>query len=404
MKILFITNKFPYPPKDGGTIASFQHMWGLASIGADVTVVSINTKKHFCNISSLPPEITSKITFKAVYVDTTLSAFDALKNLLFSNLPYNAERFISDEFEKMIIETLASDQFDVVQLEGLYLCPYIPLIRNYSNALIAYRAHNIEHEIWVRSISREKNHLKKRYLKILASRLLDFETSYINKYDLLVPITPRDASTFDKWGNNKPTLVSPTGVDTNNYKPDNTRVLYPSIFHIGALDWFPNQEGLLWFLRTVWRYISKDYPDLKFYIAGRNAPTWFTEELKKFKNIEFVGEVEDAHTFLNSYGIMVVPLFSGGGMRIKIIEGMALQKTIVSTPIGAEGIPVTHGKEMLIASNSEEFSACVEKLINDRSLFDEIGRNALTFVHSIFDSEKLAGNLFEFYKSQINGR
>jgi len=401
MKILFLTNKFPYPPKDGGAIATFQHVWGLADIGAEVTLLSINTKKHYFDVGSLPEDISRKVALRTVYIDTSLSALDAIKNLIFSDLPYNAERFISGDFEKTLVEVLTSTDFDFVQLEGLYLCPYINLIRKHTKAKISYRAHNIEHEIWSRSLSREKNHLKRRYLKILSNRLDAFERGFINQYDLLVPITSRDAEAFSGMGNTKPCHVSPTGVDPQNYKPRPDAVRYPSLFHLGALDWFPNQEGLLWFLRNVWRYLSKDYPELQFFVAGRNAPQWLVDEFKKFRNIVFAGEVEDAHDFLNKHAIMIVPIFSGGGMRIKIVEGMALQKTIISTPVGAEGIPITPGKEMLIATNPDEFSFNIEKMLNNRQLFDQIGTNALNFVLSKFDSKVIAQELYNFYESQL---
>ena len=287
MNILFVSNKMPYPPKDGGSIATFQHMWGLALLGQKVTVLSVNSKKHFFDVSQIPENISSKITFKTFFLDTSLSAFDALKNLFFSNLPYNAERFVSLEFENALIETLKENQFDIVQLEGLYLCPYIETIKKYSKALISYRAHNIEHEIWKRRLEREKNHMKRRYLKLLANRLEVFEKGFVNKYDLLVPITQRDAKRFVDFGNTKPMLVSQVGIDAQKYVPKPELIQFPSVFHLGALDWFPNQEGLLWFLRNVWRYISKDYAELKFYIAGRNAPKSLIDEFKKFRNIVF---------------------------------------------------------------------------------------------------------------------
>ena len=403
MNILFISNKIPFPPKDGGAIATFQHMWGLVSLGQTVTIVTINSKKHYFDVAQIPQEIASKIKFKALYLDTSISAFDALKNLFFSNLPYNAERFVSTEFENYLIETLKEQEFDIIQLEGLYLCPYIETIKKYSKGLISYRAHNIENEIWKRRLEREKNHMKCRYLKLLTNRLEVFEKSFINSYDLLVPITQRDAKRFVDYGNTKPIHVSPTGIDTDKFEPKPHLAQYPSVFHLGALDWFPNQEGLLWFLRNVWRYISKDFVDLKFYIAGRNAPKWLIEEFKKFRNIVFVGEVDDAHEFLNKYSILVVPLLSGGGMRVKVVEGMALSKTIISTPIGVEGIPVTVGKDVLIASSPDEFIYCIEKLVTDQALCEEIGRNALSFVRSNFDSKLISSELLDFYTKQLHG-
>ena len=403
MNFLFVSNKMPFPPKDGGSIATFQHLWGLASLDQKVTVLSINSKKHFVEVSDIPKDITSKITFKTFFLDTSLSAFDALKNLFFSSIPYNAERFVSVEFENYLIDILKQETFDIIQLEGLYLCPYIDVIRKYSKAKISYRAHNIEHEIWKRRLEREKNHMKSRYLKLLTKRLEVFEKSFINKYDLLIPITQRDAKRFIDYGNTKPLLVSPTGIDPDKYEPKIHLIKFPSVFHLGALDWFPNQEGLLWFLRNVWRYISKDHADLKFYIAGRNAPNWLIDEFKKFRNVVFVGEVDDAHDFLNKHSILVVPLLSGGGMRVKVVEGMALSKTIVSTPIGVEGIPVTIGKEVLIASSPDEFIYCIEKLITNQELCEEIGQNALAFVRQNFNCNKISNDLLDFYTKHNNG-
>jgi len=402
MKILFVTNKMPYPPKDGGSIATFQHIWELANLGQEITVLAINTKKHFFPVNSIPQEISSKVTFKTLFVDTDISTFDAVKNLFFSNLPYNAERFLSKEFETLLIETLQEKEFDIVQLEGLYLCPYIAIIRQYSKAKVSYRAHNIEHEIWGRALKHERNLMKQRYLKLLTHRLEIFEKEYVNSYDLLVPITSRDAVAFEELGNTKPMLVSPTGIDPKHYIPKPEMILFPSFFHIGALDWFPNQEGLLWFLRSVWRYFSKDYPQINFHIAGRNAPKWLIEEFAKFRNVVFVGEVEDAHAFLNAYSIMVVPILSGGGMRVKIIEGMALAKTIVTTPIGAEGISVNFGKHMYLANDSEEFRYCIETLVKNRELCDEIGNNAREFVQKHFDSKIIAKKLLDFYTQHAN--
>ncbi len=402
MNILFVTNKMPYPPKDGGAIATFQHLWGLALLGQKVTVLAVNSKKHYYDVSLIPVEISQRVEFKTFFLDTSLSAFDALKNLFFSSIPYNAERFVSVEFEKLLIQILSEQEFDVVQLEGLYMCPYISTIRKYSKALIAYRAHNVEHEIWKRRLEREKNHMKYRYLKLLTNRLEIFEKGYIDKYDVLIPITQRDAITFQEYGNTKPIHISQTGIDAENYVPHPEMIQFPTLFHLGALDWFPNQEGLLWFLRNVWRYISKDHINLKFYIAGRNAPRWLIEEFKKFRNVVFVGEVEDAHDFLNKHAILIVPLLSGGGMRVKIVEGMALAKTIISTPIGVEGIPVTVGRDMLVATTPDEFMYCIEKLIADQELCDEIGRNAHAFVHENFDSKQISQRLLDFYISQIS--
>ncbi|MFV0266997.1 MAG: glycosyltransferase family 4 protein, partial [Draconibacterium sp.] len=175
---------------------------------------------------------------------------------------------------------------------------------------------------------------------------------------------------------------------------------YPSLFHIGSMEWGPNQEGLLWFVRNCWPAIHQKYPDLKFYVAGRNAPAWMAKKFDQ-PNVQFLGEIADAYEFMNSKAIMVVPLFSGSGMRVKIIEGMALGKSIVSTPIGVEGIEVEKNRHILIAETAEQFVDAVSELVDNKELFENIGRNAIGFIHEKFDNLAAASKLIDFYKQYI---
>jgi polysaccharide biosynthesis protein PslH len=399
MKILQVTNKVPYPANDGGAIACLNLTRGFALLGNEVTVFSMNTLKHHTEISEIPESVKDWAEFRLVDVPARISPVDATINLLFSGKPYNAVRFISKPFAKKLKQLLQEKEFDIIQLEGLYVCPYIPLIRKYSNAKIVYRAHNIEHEIWERTAAISTG-IKRIYLKILAKRIKAFEKSLINSYDLLVPITERDGIILDKLGNTQPMHVSPTGIETTVLIPHSKNLEHPSVFHIGSLEWTPNQEGLIWFIEKCWPKIHEKFPELKFYIAGRKAPDWLIRQFHA-PNIVFMGEVSDAYQFMNSKSIMVVPLFSGSGMRIKIIEGMALGKPIVSTPIGTEGISTQSEKNILIADNEKEFVADIERLITDNELFQNISRNAIEYIHEKFDNLALAGALTEFYKKNI---
>ena len=399
MKILQVTNKVTYPANDGGAIACMNLTSGFALLGHEVTVLSMNTVKHHVDLDEIPESVKDWAIFHLVDVPAPVSAFAALVNLIFSGNPYNAVRFISKAFSEKLVELLKHNQYDIVQLEGLYVCPYIPVIRKYSSATVVYRAHNIEHEIWERTAAISKG-LRKFYLNILARRIKVFETAFINSYDLLIPITERDRIILDKMGNQKPTHVSPTGIDTKLLIPHAKNLEYPSVFHIGSLEWAPNQEGLLWFVEKCWPKIHAKFPELKFYIAGRQAPEWL---IRRFNapNIVFLGEVEDAHSFINSKAVMVVPLFSGSGMRIKIIEGMALGKPIVTTPIGTEGISTQSEKNIIIADGEREFIDGVERLITNKELFHEIGGNAIQYIQEKFDNLALASALVKFYKNNI---
>lgn len=396
MRILQLMNKVPWPPKDGGAIACLNMTKGFSMLGHEVTVLSMNTSKHHIRIKDMPLALRSKADFRFVEVPASINWLEAAFNLMFSRLPYNAQRFISDDFSNELAKLLHEKTFDVVQLEGLYLCPYIPVIRKYSNALIAYRAHNIEYEIWERTAILSDG-LRSNYLRNLSRRIKRFEESYLNSYDLLVPITDRDGIILDKLGNTKPKHTSQTGVDFASLVPTAKKLEFPSLFHIGALDWAPNQEGLIWFFDNCWTKIRERCPEVKFYLAGRNAPDWFERRIKR-AGVEYLGEINDAYDFINSKAIMVVPLFSGSGMRIKIIEGMSLGKPIVTTDIGTEGIPTANGENILIANDAGQFVEEVVKLVNDRDLADRIGKNAIGFIQEKFDNLSQAEALIEFYK------
>jgi polysaccharide biosynthesis protein PslH len=401
MRILQLTNKIPYPPKDGGAIATLNLSKGLARYGHEIDILGMNTSKHFVDLNHLPEDITQLVSIYEVRIDTHLFFWDALKNLVFSEYPYNAERFFNQTFTNALVEVLQKKQYDIIQLEGLYLAYYIETIRKYSTAKIALRAHNIEHEIWERNAQHEKSIIKKWYLNKLSRRIKRFKLDLINQYDLLVPITERDAIQYNALGNTKPLLVVPAGFDMSLKTPSHQVHSFPSVFFIGALDWFPNQEGLVWFLEKVWPKLLQKHPSLIFHIAGRNAPNWLRKIIERCNNIHFEGEIEDAHQFINQHAVMIAPLFSGSGMRVKIIEGMALGKTIVTTSIGAEGIDVVSGKNILIEDNEQDFLKRIDQVLTNRSFFDSIGQEAFEFVKNRYDNHQISGSLAKFYEQHL---
>lgn len=402
MKILILANKMPYPAKDGGAIATMTLAKNLWHCGATVDILAMNTSKHNTNYEDIPKEITNNIPIFPVEIDTELSFFQALKNFLFSSLPYNATRFISNEYQQKLIKLLQNSTYDIVQLEGVYLCPYIPCIRQYSKAKIALRAHNIEHEIWQRIAKHTINPFKKLYLYNLVRRIRKFEIQYLHRYDFLIPITGRDGEKYQEMGSTVPQHTAPTGVDKDDalLKIDNRWVLFPSLFYIGALDWIPNQEGLKWFINHVWDKFYKRYP-ATFTIAGRNAPASLVHYFNAH-HINYIGEVDDSYKIFEHQSIMVVPILSGSGMRIKIIEGMAAGKAIITTTTGTEGIETTHDENILIADTAEDFYLCLEKVYNDFHLYLQLSQNARTFVTEHFDNGIIAQNLMDFYTNNLS--
>lgn len=397
MKILQLTNKPPFPDKDGGSIAALSLTKGLAMDGHQVTVLSMSTKKHPLKQEDIPESLSRLAKFHLTKVPAAISLPAALLNLLFSGKPYHVDRFSSRRYTSVLVRLLEAENFDVIQLEGLYLCPYIPVIRKHSDARIAYRAHNIEYEIWQRSASHASG-IRKWYLRNLAARIRRYETGCLNQYDLLIPITERDLAILNSMGNTKPSCVVPAGVNFIEMTTATDGYDALSLFHLGSLEWYPNQEGLLWFLDHCWENLRGRIPGIHFYVAGRGAPEWLIKRLAR-DGITFDGEVDDAYKYMNSKAVMVVPLLSGSGMRVKIIEGMALGKTIVSTTIGAEGLGVVHGKNILIADQPVEFVSQIESVLNNPGRLIQMGEEAKSFIREKFDYRKVASRLASFYQN-----
>ncbi len=401
MNILQIFNKVPYPPKDGGSVAVASFSEGFAKNGNKVDLLCLNTNKHHTDLSAITNLLHKNITINAVNINTDIRIIPALKNLLFSKLPYIAERFISVEFEQKLITQIQNTNYDIIQIEGLYMMPYVSVIRKYSDAIISYRAHNIENEIWSLNLKQEKNFLKKLYLKNLVKRLKKFELSFLNSYNILIPITERDGNILKKLENKKPMHISPTGIDIKKYSQSEINFSDVKLFHLGSLDWIPNIDGLKWFLKNVWTKLHYEFPDLTFTIAGRNASAELINSFTKYQNIIFKGEIENAIDFMHQHNVMIVPLLSGSGMRIKIIEGMACGNIIISTSKGAEGINAENNKEILLAETPEDFINQIKRLLSDKNLLIEISEAAKQFISVNFNNFAISKSLLDFYKKFI---
>jgi len=396
MNILLLCTKMPFPPKDGGSLATLAFVGLLKKSNISISVLAANTPKH--PISADTPDLIG-VKLKTIPLDTNIRVFHLLFNFVFSNLPYNVIRFRSNSFAKKLIEFLSSSSFDIIQLEGPHLGIYLPLIKKYSDAKVVLRAHNVEHIIWQELAEESPSFLKRIYLRVLAKRLKNFEKKLINMVDGVIPISYHDFRTISLFSSPHYDIVIPYGINIDDYIPGD-QIEINTIFFIGALDWIPNQKGLMWFIEKVWPDVLKRMPQIAFHIAGRNAPLWLQKRLIA-PNIIFHGEVTNAKEFINKYQVMIVPLFSGSGIRIKVLEGMALKKPIIVTLKGAEGLNVTHGKELLITDNPETFISEILELLQDNSKQASLGEAARAFFSKEFDNFALANKMEEFYQKLL---
>jgi polysaccharide biosynthesis protein PslH len=402
IKILQVSNKPPSPSSDGGSMVMYGLAGCLSDLGHEISVLAMITQKH----KVTEKELVAYKMYKqvcTVEINTTARLPAMLFNFLFSKKPYNAVRFISQEFEKALISILKTDSFHVIQLEGLYVTPYISTIRKYSDAVIVLRTHNVEYEIWKHLAISEKKTPKKLYLRSLAARIRHFESGIINCYDMLVPVTQHDLEQYNLMGNIKPAMVCPAGYHYDRLESSFAGHLFDhpdanqlSLFFLGSLDWIPNREGIMWFVQHVFPVLINRYPQLKLHIAGRNAPGWFIRTINR-PGVVFHGEVAESAEFMRSHDILVSPCFSGSGMRVKIVEAMALGKAVITTPLGAEGLSAEHGINIILATEPQEYVTELMKLLEDPDLCIQMGTNARKLISEKFNIAKVASKLAEFY-------
>jgi glycosyltransferase involved in cell wall biosynthesis len=401
MNILILTNKPPYPAKDGSSLATLNMALGLAKAGNSVKILAITTQKHQCSIEDIPVELQFLIDFHLVKINTRISIFKGLVNLFFSNLPYNIERFIDKRFGLKLEEILNQNKFDLVQIEGLYLYPYIETIQRLTNAPIIYRSHNIEHEIWARISKNEKNWFKAGYFSLLSKRILNLEKNIVSKVNALVSISNRDNNWFETYSFTKPSITIPMGYSVSLDDNFKAGLANNDICYLGSLDWIPNQEGLNWFINEVWPIVQLKSPYLKFHVAGRNTPNSIIDKLNKVPNVVFHGEVDSAQIYLNNFSILVVPILSGSGMRVKIVEGMMLGKAVVTTTIGIEGIKAENREHAIIADSPSDFAKSIIELTQLPGLKERIVEKARIFALANFENATLTNELVDFYKKLI---
>ena len=368
---------------------------GLINKECSVHVLAITTPKHNINTNKLPKSYVKKTKFESVYIDTSIKIKDAFLNL-FSKRSYNIDRFISAEFSKKLSEKLQKNKFDIIIIESLFATPYIELIKKTSEAKIVLRAHNVEHRIWERISVNTKNLFKKRYIDLLAKRLKNYEVSIFNQLDAICAMTKVDVKSFKKLGFNKKITAIPTGYILDEAKVIPQKVEELSVFHLASMDWTPNTEGLDWFIKEVWAKINLAVPKSTLYLAGREMPQRYYD--LNIKSIKTIGPVKSAKEFFLSKNIMIVPILSGSGMRIKIIEGMAIGKVIISTSIGAEGINCTNNKNIIIADSATEFSNAIIKCLTNKSFCDKISNNAKKLIFEEYSNETISDNLIDFFK------
>ena len=394
MRILLLCNKPPYPASEGGPMAMNSIVTGLLEAGHQVKILAVNSEKFNVKESDIPEDYRKKTGIELIDVDLSVRPVKAFLNL-FTRKSYHVERFISKDFQNRLVEVLQKEQFDVVQLEMLYMMPYVAIIREHSKAIIVLRAHNVEHKIWER-IAKETNFFVKRwYINHLAKTLKNYELDAIESVDGVAAITRKDAAFFRKYCS-KPVVDIPYGVYPEQFTPKSIIEGKPRFYHIGSMNWMPNEEGIRWFIDEVLPKTVEKVPDFVYHLAGRNMPEWLTN--LNNPNVDVIGEVPDAKEFVSNHDVAIVPLLSGSGIRIKIIESMAMGKTVITTRVGAEGILYDEEVNIIIAENKAKMVEAIRSLNENPQIAVRIGEEARKLVEETYDNRKIISRLLMFYE------
>jgi polysaccharide biosynthesis protein PslH len=396
MKILVVSHRVPYPLKDGGVIAMHALLQGLHKAGVQVKLLCLNPKKDNVNTAELPQYFFDDYGFEAIDINTDIKPVDAFTNL-FTTQSYHMVRFMDNRFADLLKKTLAADSYDVIHLESLFVTGYLPTIRQYFKGPVAMRSHNVEHRIWAKLAQNAGNPLKKWYLGLLASRLKTYEEATFKQLDALVALTQEDAGFFVQHGFSGPLHIAPHGIDIDKFPYTAQPEGDPDVFHLGSMDWIPNQEAMRWFLDEIWPLVVQKFPAVQFHLAGKKIPAWFYD--RKDKNVTIAGEVPNAIEFMQQHHIMVVPLLSGSGIRVKILEGMALGKPILATPRAAEGIDFTNGKDIIIGDSPQTVAQQIITLLQDKNMRTQLGQNARKLIELQYDNSIVCQGIIGFYST-----
>jgi len=396
MNVLLICNKFPYPAKDGSSIAIMRMIDTMLTAEITVHLFSLNTKKHYKNTNDIQQKYGNNINVTSVDVDTKITPTNTLVNLL-GKQSFHVSRFFNGAVARKLEEVLKAEKFDILQFEGIFMAPYLAIAQQLSKAKTVLRTHNIEHKIWERFLKTENNYLKSKYLKLQTNRLKKYEIVMAPYFDGILGISDTDLSFFQEI-TKKPGLSLACAVNLENYPelPSEKN----NFFHLGAMDWMPNVAGMQWFLKEVWPLVLNTLPKAEFILAGREMPQELLEH--KQKGVSVLGEIDDARDFYRKNGMLIVPLLSGSGIRIKLIEGLSYGKAVVSTPVGAEGIAITDNKNILLAETPQAFANAMIELYNHTEKRLALGKAARVFSLNQYDMKKLSKELMQFYRTLQN--
>jgi polysaccharide biosynthesis protein PslH len=402
MKIL-LTLPGPLLPADtGGKIRSLNIFSRLARRAEIHAVSFVDAARDETAISDMKAIFSSYTpVFRSEARKYSPSFYSELLINQFSTWPYFLSKCNLVEFRRAVGDLVARDSFDLVLCD--FLQTAAPLCQLDARPKVVFE-HNVEFLLRKRKWESAEEPLRRLVYGTEWRKTRRIEAEVCRSFDHVMTVSQNDRDTLEKEFGVTNASTIPTGVDTDYFRPIAKASEPGRLIFVGSMDWDPNEDAVLWFLEEVYPRISKAAPHAKFSIVGRAPSSRLRATAERVPGVELTGWVPDVRPHLGKAEVVVVPLRVGGGTRIKIPEAMAMAKAVVSTPIGAEGLPFQDGREIRIAGHSEQFARAVVDLLNNGTLRDSIATQARDAVVRNHGWETVVAKVEQILKHVVSQR
>ena len=399
VKVLWAKSGGLAPADTGGKIRSFNLLKELAR-AHDVTLFTFYGR-HENDAHPQLDKYFSRVVCVPIDLPSARGAGEALDYAgnLFSLRPYTMAKYCRPEVAKALRELLRQETFDVILCDFLFSADVIPWDSPTPKVLFT---HNVEEQIWRRTFLVTHNPVWKAVSWREYKTMRAAERHYVNLADHVLAVSENDRDYFATYADAGKITVVPTGVDVEYFRPSAQTEKPDTLVFTGSMDWMPNEDAIVYFSESILPLLQKSTPEIELRVVGRKPSQKLRTLASATKGLVVTGEVPDIRPHVHDASVYVVPLRIGGGTRIKIFEAMAMGKAVVSTPIGAEGLPVRHNESIVLAEKPEEFAREVARLLQDRAERERIGRAARALVERNYSWRSVVG-VFDTVFDRVTG-
>lgn len=393
LKVLVIDEDFPYPPDAGKRIRTWNLLRRLAA-RHDVTLLCYGAQDSPAIPAMKGAGLKVRLVPAPDWAGRGWRLYFGLFSNLFSPYPYSVDKHYSQEFQSALDVLTSEEKWDLLQCEWT---PYMRFVSPKVKCPTLVATHNVECQIWDRRAEHGGNPLAASFFRNQAAKMRRFEIDAVKRADAVTAVTAADAETMRQWGARNVTII-PNGADLESYNPAPENEEPDQILSVSSLDWFPNQDALEYFAGAILPEIIRTNPKAVLTIVGRRPAEAFLEKLQNIPGVKFLGEVPDVRPYLESASVVIVPLRIGGGSRLKILEALAAGKAVVSTTIGAEGLELTNGKDLVIADEPRTFAMAVLELLKNPAKRRALGESGRQTVIAKYDWNEITQRLEEVWR------